>query len=648
MIHRRRGVILPVVLLVLVLLGLLGAMFSLRVHSDSAATQAMANRLQTRLAAEAGVERVKLLLRTSKFDVNRWFHNPEELHRVIVWSEGGDPTVWGKTDELDEGVHAYRFSIVADDSTDDENFIRLGITDESSKLNLNAATAGQLLKLVTAAVDGDQEIDPQTIVDAIMDWRDADSEPSGEDPDTEGEYYRSLVKPYKVRNGKFDTVEELLLVKGVTGAILYGEDFDRNGLLTPNEDDGENHFPPDNQDGRLNRGLYPYLTVLSFENNVSNDQRPRVSLAGSSDSIRNLLKDDFPDDPDVVEFLATTGRSQVTRQTSTRHGGGRNSTTPARLPGGRTPRFNLPRTGADQAAGNPLQPPKGGEELLPPELPTTRPPRKPEDQKRGPLEKQQEGGTGSVPPQRNPRRGGSARGNTDGARFFPQDEVVKEETKEPTNPSGEGPPIEEPAPGVDEGKSPDEQGEKPGERPETGDGTKPPEPIRSPAELMLLQTGADGKAIENPLRLEHLAVLMDRLTVESADRQQLPGLININTAPPAVLECLEDLSGGQMEALLAKRPSLDAATKSTTAWLVTEEVVDLETYAKIAPKITARGQQFTIESLGYADHHGAITRLQVVVDMIGPLCQTIYYRDASYLGGRFPIREKDKERIGVR
>ncbi len=47
----RRGLILPVVLLVLLLLGLLCAMFAFRVNADLAATQAVAYRLQTRLAA---------------------------------------------------------------------------------------------------------------------------------------------------------------------------------------------------------------------------------------------------------------------------------------------------------------------------------------------------------------------------------------------------------------------------------------------------------------------------------------------------------------------------------------------------------------------------------------------------------------------
>ena len=99
---------------------------------------------------------------------------------------------------------------------------------------------------------GDEEVNPHEIVAAILDWRDEDSVPLSEAGDTEGLYYEDLPRPYRVKNGPFESVEELLLVKGVTGQILYGEDFDRNGLLTVNEEDGDVSFPPDNEDELLN------------------------------------------------------------------------------------------------------------------------------------------------------------------------------------------------------------------------------------------------------------------------------------------------------------------------------------------------------------------------------------------------------------
>src|SRR3989304_5839957 len=299
-----RAVILPVGLFVLLLFGLLGAMFSFRIHADMSATRVIGDRLQTRLAAEAGVEAVKLLLRTERLDRTQWYNTPDAFHRILVWAHGADRSAAGTNEEFKD-TKAFRFSIVADDPSDDERYIRFGITDEASKLNLNAATEDQLLRLIESVVvgtqEGESEVDPRAIVDAIIDWRDGDSTPTGEAGDTEEGYYRSLDKPYRVKNGPFSTVEELLMVKGITGGVLFGGDFARNGLLTPNEDDGDKSFPPDNQDGVLNRGLFPYLTVMSYDNNTSNDNRPRVFMFSDEATLTKELEQVFPDDSATIQ-----------------------------------------------------------------------------------------------------------------------------------------------------------------------------------------------------------------------------------------------------------------------------------------------------------------------------------------------------------
>jgi type II secretory pathway component PulK len=562
MTYTRRGVILPVVLLVLVLLGLLGAMFSFRVNADLASTQAMAYRLQTRLAAEAGIDRAKLLLRESRYDIDRWYHNPDELHRIITWTPDGSRSVWGTNDELEEDSMAYRFSIVADDPTDDENhIIRLGISDEASKLNLNTATEAQLMILVTAAVDGDQEIVPKDIVDAILDWRDQDRKQNGEKKDTEGEYYKTLPKPYRVKNGPFDTVEELLLVKGVTGQILYGEDWDRNGLLTPNEDDGADTFPLDNENGELNRGLYPYLTVHSSEENVSNANRPRVYLLGPDEPLRAELEDAFPDDPQIVDFIVSATRGRGAAEGAAGQGGNSN-TGNGGAPGAGEAQNGVPGIGSED-----------NEEI------------------------------------------GTLEGGLDGS----------DESDEGNEMAG---------------TNTDQEQESDNAQDELA-------PIRSPASL-LSDNAISVEVGKNPLTAEHLPILLNRTTTLAPDQPSPRGLININTAPRLVLRCIADLTEDQVEAILETRERLSSEMKETTAWLLTEEVVDLATFELVAPVITARGQQFTIESLGYGDHVGMVTRLQVVVDLVGPIAQTIYYRDLTYLGGHYPIREEDLERVRAR
>src|SRR5436305_122650 len=76
-----------------------------------------------------------------------------------------------------------------------------------------------LLKIPTRTED---------VANSILDWLDAKSSI----PRTNGakdEFYPALDPPYHVKNGAMDTLDELLLVKGVTPQLLYGNDRNRNG-----------------------------------------------------------------------------------------------------------------------------------------------------------------------------------------------------------------------------------------------------------------------------------------------------------------------------------------------------------------------------------------------------------------------------------
>ncbi len=94
------------------------------------------------------------------------------------------------------------------------------IQDESGKINLNTVKEDQLRNLVQ--VIGITDPDSSTIVDSILDWRDpsAIARPNGAKDD----YYQSLNPPYQVwpDGGRMKSVEELLLVRGVTPEYYYG------------------------------------------------------------------------------------------------------------------------------------------------------------------------------------------------------------------------------------------------------------------------------------------------------------------------------------------------------------------------------------------------------------------------------------------
>jgi len=92
------------------------------------------------------------------------------------------------------------------------------ITDETSRINLNRASADLLGRLVdTLGVERDTR---DVIVDSVQDWRGPDE--GHRLNGAKSDYYLALPVPYRSKNADFDDVEELAQVRGVTPAILRG------------------------------------------------------------------------------------------------------------------------------------------------------------------------------------------------------------------------------------------------------------------------------------------------------------------------------------------------------------------------------------------------------------------------------------------
>lgn len=96
----------------------------------------------------------------------------------------------------------------------------------------------------------------EALLDALADWIDQDDEERHEG--AEQGYYRGRTPPYSCRNGPVVTVEELLLVKGMTPALLFGDD--RHEALA-------NAITVIGDDGKVNLRAAPeaVLEVLSPE-----------------------------------------------------------------------------------------------------------------------------------------------------------------------------------------------------------------------------------------------------------------------------------------------------------------------------------------------------------------------------------------------
>ena len=143
-----------------------------------------------------------------------------------------------------------------------------GLVDEASKLNLNTATRAML-----EALPG---ITPE-LVEAILSWkrRSGSAEESGA---VDGNSYARLDPPRLNKGAPFESVDELRLVYGATLDVVFGEDTNRNGALDPNENDGEQSAPRDDQNGQLFAGIAEYVTVWSRQPSRSSEGRRRVNI----------------------------------------------------------------------------------------------------------------------------------------------------------------------------------------------------------------------------------------------------------------------------------------------------------------------------------------------------------------------------------
>ncbi|KJU83711.1 general secretion pathway protein K [Candidatus Magnetobacterium bavaricum] len=99
------------------------------------------------------------------------------------------------------------------------------VIPESAKVDLNLSNDIILKGLVNAlGIDTDTQ---DIIVDSIRDWMDSDDLTRLHG--AESDYYKSQKHPYEAKNAPFDTIDELLMVRGITSEIFYGTG-DKKGL----------------------------------------------------------------------------------------------------------------------------------------------------------------------------------------------------------------------------------------------------------------------------------------------------------------------------------------------------------------------------------------------------------------------------------
>jgi type II secretory pathway component PulK len=258
----RRGSILLIILVIIVLLALGAYAFTEMSVAENEATAMYGRTVMARAFAESGIDVAANSLAdpSQRIQVDPVLNRPD-LYSAVLLRSGDVARARG------------RFSVIAGEVHDQTGAtMRYGLTDETGKLNLNQL----LIMAANNSLNDDQtrnflmQLPNMTndTADAILDWIDSDEIPR--QYGAESEYYQALPQPYKPANGFLTSLDDLLLVRGVTPLLLYGEDLNRNGILDPGEDL--------NGDGYFDRGWSQFFTIYSSERNLQQDGTPRINV----------------------------------------------------------------------------------------------------------------------------------------------------------------------------------------------------------------------------------------------------------------------------------------------------------------------------------------------------------------------------------
>ena len=188
----QRGIALLMVLWALTILMVMVFSFSYMARTEAYAALSFRQTIEKKFLAEAGTERGMAELLYMNANKNNTAVEPGDE----VWRMDGRP-----------------YKILTENG-----YYTIGITNEAGKVDINTTPELILRNLLLNLGLNPDDVD--VIVDSVMDWKDLDD--LHRLHGAESDYYMSLPNPYKAKNANFDTLEELLLVRGITPEILYG------------------------------------------------------------------------------------------------------------------------------------------------------------------------------------------------------------------------------------------------------------------------------------------------------------------------------------------------------------------------------------------------------------------------------------------
>jgi type II secretory pathway component PulK len=572
----RRGVVLLAVLVVVVVLTLAAYQFSDLMVAEYKAADSYTRSIQARAMARSGIYYAAAALSTTDNITNVLGGNPYDNSQVfqgILVQPNDNPRFQG------------RFSLVAPQDPDNPSSgqpYRFGVLDESGKINLNA-----LLKLDSSGKVAHDMLMllpnmTEDIANSILDWIDPDSDARSNG--AEDDYYMGLTPPYHCKNGPLDSLEELLLVKGVTPQLLFGNDRNRNGILDPDEDDGS---------GTLDPGWSAYLTVYSRERNIDSTGNPRINI-NSSDltTLQSQLTDALGQD--LANYIIAARMYGLTSMSGGGGGGGSGS-------GG---------TGGGSGSSGSM----GGSGSL------------------GSNSGSMGGGTGSG--------GSSSRGPT--GPLATSDRAAITSQISSSLPSSGQQRLQSISSLYDLINSyvsvpqPTTSSTSRSVSSTPGGGTVAmqtttvtqttiiyPSPLNDPGQLQTL-----------------LPLLLDSVTTQSSP--EIPARVNVLTAPRTVLAALPGVTDADVQSILDNRPAFSGEAPDpifqTPAWLIVQANLSASTLKTLERYVTSSSQVYRVQSIGHFDGGGPTARVEAVIDTNMGRPRIIYWRDLTELGKGFNLQ----------
>jgi DNA uptake protein ComE-like DNA-binding protein len=595
--------VLVVVLVAIALLSLAGYTFAQLMFAEREAATSHGRAVQARASVDSAAAWIEQQLAMPGAIDQRggWYDNPTLFRRVLV------------SDSDDDRARA-RFTVLSPRWYQGAiSGIRYGLEDESGRLNLNTlllldpvansggggggsgggstgggSSGGGSSGSTSSSSSPSNSTNPNPnpngqaalmelpgmtleIADAILDWLDADDEPRAYG--CERSYYSGLNPPYAPKNGAFSSVEELLLVRGVTPQMLFGPDADRNGFIDAQEAANGMGFsgslqtgafsassqsgsgssgssssgsssgssssssggsssgssstssPVTLPSGAMNQGWSAYLTVYSQESNLRPDGQLKVNLNQSDLSLLNQQVSAVLG-ADVATFIVAfrQGSPQAATQSS--------------------------QSTAQSASGVTLDYTKPGNTMF----------------------------------------------------ASPADLIGVQVTAQSSNSSGAS----------------------------GGSSTLVSPFTADPAAI----AGYASRLFDN-LTIVPTATVPGRINAAQASMPVLMGIPGMDSQTALAIQSAQQSMPSQSGSSSMGTSSTNSDRRYST-WLLAEGIVPLNMYQKMAPYLVGGGRVFRSQIVGHFDRGGPLARAELIIDATNPVPRIVLWREMGHLGRGFP------------